>query len=288
MQADWQNQIVLLALIVVIPMIGTQFGYGNQIEQFSTVMRLLDPAAMLGDFYVDASVSFGPRFYYVHALAALAGVLGLPVAVHALAIGCNFLLATVSYTAAARLLGASTVGAAFAAVLAVMNGGFSLGYAGYLQFDSLQPASLAIPLALLGFYLILTARYIVSVLAFAAGALMHPLVGMEIAVIAYASAGAAIICCWREKGGFHALWPLVASAFGFVAVMAAVWGIPMVLTSGERMPDGEFFQTLAVFRAPHHYLGLDFFRLPVDFRRRLLRRRSGCLRLPSLAPRVFV
>lgn len=258
--SDWQNQFVLLALIAVIPMIGAQFGYGNQIEQFSTVMRLLDPSAMPGDFYVDASASFGPRYYYVHVLAALAGVLSLPVAVHGLSIFCNFLLAAVSYTAATRLLGASTVGGALAAVLAVTNGGFSLGYAGYLHFDSLQPASLAIPLALLGFYLVLTGRYATCVLAFTAGAVMHPLIGMEIAVIAYAAAGAATLLCWREKGGLSGLVPLVLSGIGFVAVIAAVWGVPMVVTGGERMPDDEFFQTLVAFRAPHHYLGLDFFR----------------------------
>jgi hypothetical protein len=241
-------------------MIGAQFGYGNQIEQFSTVMRLLDPSAMPGDFYVDASVSFGPRYYYVHVLAALAGALSLPIAVHGLSILCNFLLATVSYTAATRLLGANTVGGALAAVLAVTNGGFSLGYAGYLHFDSLQPASLAIPLALLGFYLVLTGRYVTCVLAFSAGALMHPLIGMEIAVISYAAAGAATLLCWRERRGFRGFMPLVLSSIGFVAVMAAVWGVPMVVTGGERMPDDEFFRTLAIFRAPHHYLGLDFFR----------------------------
>lgn len=258
--SDWQNQFVLLALIAVIPMIGAQFGYGNQIEQFSTVMRLLDPQAMPGDFYVDASTAFGPRYYYAHVLAALAGVLGLPLAVHGLSIACNFLLAAVSYTAATRLLGASIVAGALAAVLAVMNAGFSLGYAGYLHFDSLQPASLAIPLALLGFYLILSGRHAAAVPAFAAGALMHPLIGMEIAAIAYAAAGAASLVCWRERGGLGGLKPLILSAAALGAVMIAVWAVPMAIVGGERMPASEFFQTLAVFRAPHHYLGLDFFR----------------------------
>ena len=141
-----------------------------------------------------------------------------------------------------------------------MNGGFSLGYAGYLHFDSLQPASLAIPLALLGFYLLLTGRHAACVPAFTAGALMHPLVGMEIAVIAYAAAGAAALLCWRERGGLTAFAAMVFSGVAFVAAMAVVWGVPMVLAGGERMPDAEFFRTLVVFRAPHHYLGLDFFR----------------------------
>ena len=258
--SDWQSQFPLLALIAVIPMIGAQFGYGNQIEQFSTVMRLLDPAAMPGDFYVDASVEFGPRFYYAHLLAAVAGVLGLPVAVHGLSIICNFLLAAVSYSATTRLLGASAVGGAFAAILAVMNAGFSLGYAGYLHFDSFQPANIAIPLALIGFYFILTGRYLAGPIAFAAGALMHPLVGMEIALIAYGAAGVAALFFWKSRGGMQGLTPLIASGAGFAVLVTLVWAVPMAMTGGERMPNDEFFQTLIAFRAPHHYLGLDFFR----------------------------
>ena len=259
---DWQHHFVLLALIAVLPMIGAQFGYGNQIEQFSTVMRLLDSAAMPGDFYVDASTSFGPRYYYVHMLAALSSLLSLPVAVHGLSILCNFALATVSFAACTRLLGASAVGGALAAVLAVMNGGFSLGYAGYLHFDSLQPASLAIPLALIGFYLILIGRPFAAVPAFAIGALMHPLVGVEIALIAYAAAGLALLMRPSPVGLVRTLTPLVGSGVIFVLLMAAFWAAPMLAIGAERMPSDEFFQTLVVFRAPHHYLGLgpDFFR----------------------------
>lgn len=259
---DWRQHSLLLLLIAVLPMIGAQFGYGNQIEQFSTVMRLLDPGAMPGDFYVDASISFGPRFYYVHMLASLAGLLGLPIAVHGLSIICNLALAAVSFAAATRLLGASAVGGALAAILAVMNGGFSLGYAGYLHFDSLQPASLAIPLALIGFYLILSGRPFAAVPAFAAGALMHPLIGVEIAAIAYAATGLALVLRPTTGGMLRALTPLAASGAVFALVIAAVWVVPTLAEGSERMPDAEFFQTLVQFRAPHHYLGLspDFFR----------------------------
>lgn len=259
---DWRQHSLLLVLIAVLPMIGAQFGYGNQIEQFSTVMRLLDPGAMPGDFYVDASVSFGPRFYYVHLLAKLTSLLGLPVAVHGLSILCNFALAAVSFAAATRLLGASAVGGALAAILAVMNGGFSLGYAGYLHFDSLQPASLAIPLALIGFYLVLSGRAFAAVPAFAAGALMHPLIGMEIAAIAYAATGLTLVLRPYAGGVLRALMPLAVSGAVFAVMMAAVWALPTLAAGSERMPDAEFFQTLVVFRAPHHYLGLgpDFFR----------------------------
>ncbi len=256
---DWQNQLVLLALLAVLPMIGAQFGYGNQIEQFSIVMRLLDPAALPSDFYVDASVHFGPRYYYARVLAALASVFGLAVAVHGLSILCNFALAAVSYAAATRFLGASAVGGSLAAVLAVMNGGFSLGYAGYLHFDSLQPASLAIPLALIGFYLTLTRRPFAGALAFAAGALMHPLIGMEIAAIVYAATGMAQVALNRRADWLRVLLPLTIAAGLFGLIMIAAWAVPMLGVAGERMSDSEFFHILAVFRAPHHYLGRDFF-----------------------------
>ncbi len=259
--SDWQNNLPLLAILAFLPLIGAQFGLGNQVEQFSLIARILNPDLMPGDLYVEEAIGFGPRFYYVHLMAAIVGVVGLPVAVHALSVLCNFGLAAVSYAAAGRLLGASQAGCALAAILAVTNAGFSLGFAGFLRFDSFQPASVAVPLGLIGFYLTLRGQPVRAAGAFAAGSLMHPLIGVELAMFAYAAAAMAVLIKPSPVGIMRGLLPLIAGGALFGAFTLVAWGVPMVLTGGERMGNDEFFRTLIEFRAPHHYLGLDFHRI---------------------------
>jgi hypothetical protein len=258
---DWRENFVLLLIVAVLPMIGAQFVEGNQVEQFSLVLRILDPGAMPGDIYVSSATGFGPRFYFVHGLALLAGLVGLPLAVHGLSILCNLALAAVTYQAAGRFLGANQAGCAMAAILAVLNGGFSLGLAGYLHFDSFQPASIAIPLSLIGFYFLLSGRMIQAVLAFAVGSLMHPLIGVESALIAFAATGATLLLQPPPNGLARSMMAMIAAGAVFATIVIVAWVLPSVGNTGDRMSDAEFFQTLVAFRAPHHYLGTTFFRI---------------------------
>jgi hypothetical protein len=251
--------LLLLALIAALPVIGYQFGWGNQIEQFPIIERLKDPTYLSRDFYVDSASAFGPRIYYARALALLTEVLPLPAVIFVLSFVSNLGLAWLAATGARRFLGTDRAGGLFAALLAVTNGSFGLGLAGYLHFDSFQPASVAIPFALLGLHLILSGRAILAVLPFALAILAHPLIGAEVALISVAAAGLATLLRPGAAGGLPRDLLQLAVCGGLVlAVVAVAWVLPVAGQSGERLPTAEFFDTLARLRAPHHYLGTTF------------------------------
>ncbi len=253
--------VIFLILLAFVPLMGALFGSGSQVEQFPLITRLRNPDFLLGDLYVDSAARFGPRFYYAQSLAWLNGFLSLPLIIHSLTVLCNFALGAVTCYGVIRFLGGGALGGMLAAVFAVTNDSFSLGLAGYLRFDSFQPANIAIPLALIGMVFLIRLRPFVALVPLVLAALMHPLVGMEIAMIAYLSMGAAILLRAPENGILRSLMPAIASGLVFGAAMYFAWALPMSGNSTFRMSDAAFFDTLARFRAPHHYLGLSFPRL---------------------------
>ena len=248
---------LLLGLMALIPLIGAQFGYGNQIEQFSIVERLRDPAFARGDPYVDAASAFGPRIYYAHLLAGLSAWLPLHWVVHSASVLCNLLLAWTTYAAARRFLAAPALAGVFAALLAVTNGGITLGLAGFLRFDSFQPASIATPLSLLGIYLLLSGRPLLALAAFVPAGLMHPLIAVELAALSYFAAFVAVIIR-RDRDALRSVSILGLSGVLFGLAVFVAWALPASAPAGDALSPLEFFAILARFRAPHHYLGLEF------------------------------
>lgn len=258
---------LLLLLLAALPLLGHQFGYGNQVEQFPIVARILDPGYLPRDFYVDATAGFGPRFYYAHGLAALAAHLPLPAVVLVLGLATDAALAFLAHQGARRFLGASRTGGLLAAALVVTNGGITLGLAGFLRFDSFQPASVAIPLALGGLHLLLLGRPFAAAPLFVLSALAHPLIGTEAALLAHAAvAGARLLGAAGPSGSpaetpaarLRAVLPVAAAGGLALLAIALAWVLPAAGAGGERLSDAEFFAILAELRAPHHYLGLRF------------------------------
>ncbi len=244
------RDLTYLGLLALVPVLGYRFGIGNQIEQFALVERVLQSDFIPADFYVNSSSGFGPRFYHVRAVAALADVVSLPWAVLLLSVATNFAVALVTFMGSRRVLGASSVAAATAATLVVVNPGFSLGLAGFLRFDSFQPASVAIPLALGGLALIAshTRLYLAAALLAAASA-FHPLIGAETAAVAFAAA-----CLFRPTGA--AVMRVVPPALLCASLMVLLWALPPLVLehSAGAVPAGVVYDVMARFRAPHHYL----------------------------------
>ena len=50
---------------------GYTYGEGNQVEHLPQIFRALDAEYLTGDFFLNASDTFTPRFYYVWLMAAL-------------------------------------------------------------------------------------------------------------------------------------------------------------------------------------------------------------------------
>ncbi|MBS1239703.1 MAG: hypothetical protein H6R45_409, partial [Proteobacteria bacterium] len=183
----------------------------------------------------------------------------LPAVIFLLTFVTNLALAAVSFDAVRRHLGADRRAAAIAALLAVANSSFSLGLAGFLRFESYQAASLAIPLSLLGLSLLIAGRRLRGAACLALSALFHPLIGVEAAAISYGACGLAEVVRARSLvGAALALLRYVPSGLVFCAVVLLAWALPSLVRPTEHIPDAEFFATLAVFRAPHHYLATAF------------------------------
>lgn len=246
-----RRELWFLALLALVPILGYQFGIGNQVEQFSLIERVLDPSFIPGDFFIDSSVGFGPRYYFVRVVAAVASATSVPVAVLLLAVASNFALAVVTFAAARTLLAASTLGGALAATFAITNAGFALGLAAFVRFDSFQPANLAVPLGLAGLLLILArSRLWLGVVFLTLSSMMHPLIGAEMAALVFVSAGLTGSRSERRE----LIPPAILGAF----LIAAVWAGPGLLWPAPAEPAANLFDIMASFRAPHHYLARSF------------------------------
>ena len=249
------RDITLLAVLTALPLLGYQFGLGNQVEQFSIVERFRDPDFIAGDFYTDSATAFGPRYFYSLLLSLLTSIAPLPVVVLLLSCTANLALVLVTFAATRTRLGATAAGAAIAAALAVANSSFPLGLAAYLRYESFQPASLAVPLGLLGFVWMTDGKRYVAVGAFFVAALFHPLIGSQSAMIAYASCALADLAARKP---FRSLLTYVPSGALFAALMFAAWVLPGMSNQGGTLSSEEFFSILPAFRSPHHYLGTTF------------------------------
>ncbi|MCI0465557.1 MAG: hypothetical protein L0Y57_00890 [Beijerinckiaceae bacterium] len=250
---------VFLMLAAALPVLGYQFGLGSQVEQFSIVRRFSDPDFIRADFYVNSAAAFGPRFYYSWIISLLTSVAPLPLVILILTCVTNFALALISFDAARAHLRTDHIGGAIAALIVLVNSGFSLGLAGFIRFESFQPASLAIPLALGGFSLLVARRNLAAAAAFASSAAVHPLIGVECAMISFAACGLADLSRARDAAGaFKLLRPYIPSWLALAAAVGVLWIVPLAMQDSAHISDAEFFAILPAFRAPHHYLASAF------------------------------
>ena len=104
------RDVALFAVLTALPLLGYQFGMGNQVEQFPIIERLRDPKFIAGDFYTDSATTFGPRYYYSLLLSLLTSAASLPVVVLLLTCAANLALVVVTFAAARKNLGATAAG----------------------------------------------------------------------------------------------------------------------------------------------------------------------------------
>lgn len=249
------RDIAFLVILTAIPVLGYQFGMGNQVEQFPIIERLRDPNFIVGDFYTDSAVRFGPRFYYSWFVSFLTHIAPLAVVIFLLTCAVNFGLGLVTFQAVRKRLEGSPTGSAIAAALAIANSSFALGLAGYLRFESFQPASIAIPLSFAGFIWLAEGRRYLAAGAFFVASLSHPLIGPEIALVAYGSCALSDLV---ERKGVRELLAYIPSGLLFAALFFVAWVLPDLSSENVRLSSEEFFSIVPAFRSPHHYLGTTF------------------------------
>lgn len=264
------NDVLFASLLALIStLLAYRFGVGNQVEQLPIIFRQLDPAYLGNDFFVVSSAEFGPRLYFAKMLAWLCQFMPLAWVYLALTFLTDLALVAVTQWAARCIVGAGRLGAAIASVLVLGLTSFHLGEATQIRYEVFQPASLAIPGALFAVGLGLRGRPVAAALVAAMASLPHPLYGAEGGAVALASAFFVLLFApagdstpviqsfrdWRALAWRSAFLQTTAGAVILGGALAWFWWWPYRnVNLGTELSTAEFFNILARFRAPHHYL----------------------------------
>ena len=239
---------------------GYKFGMINHAAHLPTVFRIMDPGYLVNDFQTNAFVGFGPRFYFVHAMAALGSLIPLPIAFAALYLLTYFAVTAITAFAARDITGSSIAALIAATLVASSLTPFHLSTPANLTVDHVDPPFLAMPFALCAVWQGIRGRPILSVLTAAPGILIHPTLGLETAALGLAAAFThnavqirplALDAFTRNAArfrrlGFAALIVFTASLFWIVPTLIA--GIQSSLSAEE------FVHIYAHFRVPHHLI----------------------------------
>ncbi len=250
----------LLGFCLAAGLLATLWGYdyasGNAEEQLPLIMRAMDPTYLSNDFFTNTFSLYGPRTFYSLFIAFLARGIPLTVVLFALTFLGNAGLAFFSSLTAQHFFKDSHFSSYLAAAGVLTLKTFWLGYTNILYRVFLEPAHLAMPLLLLGFYLILKRRYFFSALAFGLASLFHPLMGLETGWLLLGVLLALfLVDCLRKKESLKGGWRIIG-AIGLLAAFSLPLLIP--LAGQASISDELFIQLVAYVRHPHHYLPSTF------------------------------
>ena len=229
-------------------------------ESLPIVFRIMDPDYLVNDFQINAAVGFGPRFYFVHAMAALGSLIPLPIAYAALYLLIYFAVTAITAFAARDITGSSIAALIAATLVASSLTPFHLSAPARLTVEHVVPHFLAMPFALCAVWQGIRGSPILSALTAAPAILIHPTLGVETAALGLAAAFTrnavqirplALDAFTRNAAhfrrlGFAALIVFTASLF---------WIVPTLLTGIQSsLSAEEFVRIYAHFRNPHHLI----------------------------------
>ena len=225
----------------------------NIYNQFPAILSILNPELFPHDFYVREMLQFTPRFYYYHLIAwgvksgldlgvvcfGLYAIAFSSFAIGLYAIGRQFDRSRISATALA-----------FLGLAATING--RVGFADLFRTDPL-PATLAMGIAIWGFYFCFRQRWILGYFIFGLTCLMQFLVG---ALPGMLMAIPLVISSLKDRQ-----YRRIVFAFTALVVCACFVYIPMLLlgnTGSGAIGNEEFVYLYAYVRHPHHLLFSSF------------------------------
>jgi hypothetical protein len=245
--------VTCLLAALVFTLDGYNFGRGNQISHLPAIMRLCDPSFLERDYFVNALVEAGPRYYYFRLLALGSQLLPLPLLAFLLTLGTNAATLLVTFRLTER---AFDVIAAHASIvlLCALHFYVRLGGAGFLLSDYLTPASLAIPCALAAIAAAIGGHRLRATLWAIATSVVHPLYGL-------AAGGALALTAGLVKpldGRSSARERMLANAASLAAFAAAFMLLWHRAEAEPRLDDGTFFEIYGRVRAAHHLLPSRF------------------------------
>lgn len=255
--------VVLAAFAMLAGLLATLWGYvyagGNEIEQLPIILRAIDPAYLVRDFFTNTSAEFGPRFYYAHFIALIATEATLPAVFFFLTALANSGIAWVSARFALHLFDDRPLAGVFAAAAVLSLKTFWLGSSNVIYRSFLEPGHLIAPLLLASVWLAYRRQPIGVALCCGLASMVHPLLGLETGAILLAVMA---ISAWYARRKSSLSTPVIPSGSAYLrallifAAFAAANLLPYSHTF--RLSTGQFVSILAQFRHPHHYLPSTF------------------------------
>jgi hypothetical protein len=246
----------ILAGVVVTFVHGYYFGLINHIEHLPRIYRILDPTYIVGDFTVNVTSGYEPRFYYSHLMALLGRVMSLEAAFLLLVLLANVLTVLVTVHVGRRLFKSEAAGLAGAVLVMSLNA-TNLGEAGYLFSPGLTPAALVTPLVLFALWQGIGNRPVTCAVLAVLAAFIHPLLGIELGAIGVGSAFfASLFGIGRDdrKPLCRQLVLSVLAGLGLILFAFAVWFRPQQQIFTNR----QFIDLYGWLRAPHHIIPSAF------------------------------
>lgn len=257
--SDWARVVPIasaIGLALVFTLDGYNIGRGNQIGQLPAILRLLDPGLLARDYFINAVLDEGPRYYYLRLLAFVGSFLPLPPVFFLLTVAANAATLLVTFRVTERLFDLSAAYASLA-LLCALQFYVPLGASGFLLMDLLTPATFAIPGMLAAIGAGLTAERNARAALYATlTSIIHPLYGLAAAC---AVALVALFDFAQKRRAGTLTRTRVVSALAPLGVFALAF---LLLWHGKgetiRLDDATFFHIYGRLRAPHHLLPSRF------------------------------
>lgn len=250
----------LLLFCISASLLATLWGYnyssGNAEEQLPFIFRALDSSFLTNDFFTNTYNLYGPRTFFSEFIAFFARLIPLATTLFFLTLIANIAIAFISTRVSQYFFPRSRFSAFLAAAGVLTLKTFWLGYSNIIYRSFLEPEHLAMPLILLGFYLILKHKYISAALSFGIASLFHALLGLELGWILFGVVVLNLVVQKiRREPQKTKLLPLGIS---LVVLTAFSFGLLYPYTQQPSIPAEEFIHLVAYVRHPHHYLPSTF------------------------------
>ncbi len=255
-QGKFPAWLPLLLFCISAGLFATLWGYnyssGNAEEQLPFIFRALDPSFLKNDFFTNTFSLYGPRTFFSEFVAFFARLIPLATVLFLLTLTANIAIAFLSAQVSRYFFPRSRFSAFLAAAGVLTLKTFWLGYSNIIYRSFLEPEHLAMPLILLGFFLILKRRYIPAALSFGIASFFHALLGLELGWILFGVAVLDLVFkALRKEPQKNKLLPL---GVGLVMLAAFSFGLLYPYTVQPSIPADEFIHLVAYVRHPHHYL----------------------------------
>lgn len=253
-------EVLLVSAVLSTSLLLTQeYQYGPS-DQLILALRQMHPDYLLGDAYINNTVGFGPRYYFVSLLAACSRLLPMPAVVLGLTWAANALVAAVTIVATRNLCAGHDLAGLLAGGLVLSVHSFDLGAAGFLHRTMFMPQLLILPLALLTLWAGIAGRPLIAAACAVPALFIHPLVGGASAALVLgagflAAAWSIFRCASNTRGkAVHSLLRYTLA----LAIVAVSFQLAWGRMSRPVLSTAQFIDIYAAFRNPHHCIPSQF------------------------------